>query len=129
MVSAITNLTTANFSCFLLALGAIIYWAIGYAFGKGADDSPFIGYSHFFLMDTKSTEYAAYFSNYVFAATAATIVSGAIAERTAIFAYFSFTTLMIGFIYPVVTHWVWSDNGWLADLGYIVSLCDCEFKL
>lgn len=120
----VTTIMKDFFSHFYKAIGAVVYWAVGYAFGEGSDNNPFIGYKHFFLIDTDSSEYASYFSHYVFAATASTIVSGAIAERTAIIGYFAFTTAMIGFIYPVVTHWVWNDNGWLSNLGYIVSFLE-----
>merc|ERR1712100_656316 len=61
-------------------------------------------------------EYAAYFVAYVFAAAASTIVSGALAERSKLHAYLIFTFFMTGFIYPVVSHWVYSDNGWLNEL-------------
>ena len=102
------------------ALGALIYWATGFAFAYGGNGNGFIGYNKFFLINTDASEYQFYFYSYVFAVTAATIVSGAVAERTRLSAYFIFTIIITGFTYPVVTHWVWSDNGWLNKLDFVV---------
>ena len=96
------------------AIAAIIYWAIGYAFAFGKDGNWFIGYSNFLLIDLPENEVAFYFFQFVFAATAATIVSGAMAERTNIYAYFIYSLALTGVVYPVVTHWVWDSRGWLA---------------
>lgn len=122
-----TTRTRARATCshlllLLLGLGALAFWAVGWAFAYGADGNPFIGYKQFFLSSTESRYYARFFNAYVFAATSATIVSGAIAERVHLMSYFVFTFIMTGFIYPVVVHWVWSSNGWLNNLGYIVSI-------
>ena len=54
----------------------------------------------------------------MFAATAATIVSGAIAERCQLAAYFAYSCILTGVVYPPVSHWAWDSAGWLAHTGY-----------
>ena len=59
-----------------------------------------------------------FFFQLVFAGTAATIVSGAVAERIKFFAFFWFSFFLVAIIYPIVGHWVWSHYGWLNQLGF-----------
>ena len=94
---------------------------MGYAFayGKISGDAIgsnfFIGYSNFFLGQEDGTEYRSFFFQWAFAATAATIVSGAVAERIKIQAYFIYSFFITAFIYPVVVHWVWADDGFMCN--------------
>jgi Amt family ammonium transporter len=100
------------------SVGSIVYWAVGFGLAYGGSTlGGFVGYGEFFFSNTdRSVEW---FFQVVFAATAATIVSGAMAERTKFSAYLLYTPFITGFIYPIVTHWVWSGQGWLGDLGFI----------
>uniref|UniRef100_H2YUH8 Ammonium transporter n=1 Tax=Ciona savignyi TaxID=51511 RepID=H2YUH8_CIOSA len=94
-----------------LFIGAIMYFAIGYSFAYGKPGNAFIGHNYFFAtnMDENFT-YAGWFFQYVFAATASTIVSGAMAERTEFTTYMVYFTFLTGFVYPVVAHWCWSES-------------------
>ena len=60
---------------------------------------------------------AKFFFQLVFAGTAATIVSGAVAERIKYLSFIVFSFLLVAFIYPIIGHWIWG-GGWLAQLGF-----------
>ena len=108
------NIVMKNFMDF--SVGAITYWAFGFALAYGGTTiGGFLAYGNFFLEGDSLT----YFFQVVFAATAATIVSGDVADRTKFSAYLMFQPFICGLIYPIVTHWVWSGQGWLGDLGFI----------
>ena len=108
------NIVMKNFMDF--SVGAVSYCAFGFALAYGGTTlGGFLAYGNFFLEGDAIT----YFFQVVFAATAATIVSGAVAERTKFSAYLLFQPFICGVIYPIVTHWVWSGQGWLGDLGFI----------
>jgi Amt family ammonium transporter len=113
------NILTKNLVDF--SLGAILYWAIGYTLMYGESIGGFIGKPILFLNDNGIGDYANttdLFFQTVFAATAATIVSGAVAERTKFSAYIVFTIVITVFIYPISGHWKWG-GGWLDQLGFL----------
>jgi ammonium transporter, Amt family len=100
--------------------GAVAFFAVGYAiaFGEGND---FFGWKGFFLGDGAFqygtlTMPVTFIFQVAFAATAVTIVSGAMAERTKFKSYFVYSIVISAVIYPVVVHWNWG-GGWLAQLS------------
>lgn len=123
-----TNILMKNVMDF--CMGTLSFWAVGYAFMYG-DGTPFIGLSGFFLSGLSEIDpstvgalaggelslYVDWFFQLVFAATAATIVSGAMSERTRFSAYFVYSILITAFIYPIFGHWTWG-GGWLSELGF-----------
>ncbi|WP_320046439.1 ammonium transporter [uncultured Ilyobacter sp.] len=102
------------------AVGAILYFSIGYAFMFG--EGSFIGSTNFFLTDYISSGdtwgIMVWFFQVMFAGAAATIVSGAVAERVKLSGYVVACALIAGFIYPIFGHWAWSDGGWLATMNF-----------
>ncbi len=107
------------------AFGSVVYWVIGFGimFGTG---NLFFGTSGFFLSDVGGTFDSLswstvpldckYLFQLVFCATAATIVSGAMAERTKFIAYICYSIVISAIIYPISGHWIWG-GGWLAEIG------------
>jgi len=92
--------------------GALGYWAIG--FGVAYEGGKFLGTSggRFFLHDYDN--YIDFFFQFTFAATAATIVAGTIAERCKMVAYLCYSIMLTAFVYPVVVHAIWNGEGFLS---------------
>lgn len=104
------------------ALGTIFYWLIGFGLMFGSDLGGFIGMPDFFSLNDYTTStgvpsYVFLFFQTVFCGTAATIVSGAMAERTKFLSYCIFSVIISAIIYPIAGHWIWG-GGWLARLGF-----------
>ena len=108
-------------------ISVVTFWAFGFALMYGTSVSGLFGNS-FYFFTTKVAGYQTYFVfQAMFVATAATIVSGAVAERLKFFSYLIITFVTSGFLYPIVGHWVWAFNfdnpteklGWLGNLGYL----------
>jgi len=106
-----------------VCIGSIIFWLVGYGIMFGDNITGYFGTTHFFPQDHSNIEYSFLFFQTMFAATAVTIASGAMAERTRYHAYLLGALLVSGFIYPVYGSWVWGSyyngQGWLAELGFI----------
>jgi Amt family ammonium transporter len=109
------------------SMGSLTFWAIGFGLMFGASATGWLGTSGFFLSDFSSGGdpwvLAFWMFQAVFAATAATIVSGAMAERTKFVGYLSYSAVLTAFIYPVFGSWAWGSlykgSGWLEGLGFI----------
>jgi len=107
--------------------GALVFFAVGFGLMFGTSWGGLVGTDGFFLTQTgdqpQTWVYAFYFFQAVFAATAATIVSGAVAERIKFSGYLIFSVLITGLIYPVFGAWAWgglfNGSGWLESLGFI----------
>ena len=128
------NILAKNFIVF--AIASIAFWAFGFGLMFG-DGTPFVGQNGWFLGGVDSSpamgdDYqgvfsslnwtgiplmAKFFFQLVFAATAATIVSGAVAERIKFLSFIVFSFFLVAFIYPVTGHWAWG-GGWLGTAGF-----------
>ncbi len=100
------------------SLGTIVFYIIGFGlmFGTGK----FIGTPDFFVQNDYSSSYPTFaflIFQTVFCATAATIVSGAMAERTKFSSYCLYSIIISALIYPISGHWIWG-GGWLAEMGF-----------
>ena len=116
---AIKNITDLSVAIFL-------YWLIGYGLMFGDSFSGWFGTSGFgFGRLAASEDYVHFIYQAMFCGTAATILSGAVAERCAFYAYVLITVLTVSLIYPVFGHWAWATDaagdtvGWLGRLGYL----------
>ena len=126
-----TGFTRAKNACNIMmknlmdfSVGSIAYWAVGFGVMFGASAFGLFG-TDGFLLSTANTstgegqwQFAFWMFQVVFAATAATIVSGAMAERTKFPAYLVYSLFICALIYPVVGHWIWG-GGWLSSKGMI----------
>ncbi|MGY3718738.1 ammonium transporter [Sutcliffiella cohnii] len=108
------NILMKNF--LTVSIASILYLAVGYAIMFGGTFQGLIGTNGFFLQGHEG-EIGFFVFQAMFAATCATIISGAVAERMKLSQYLLLTILMVALVYPVVGHWVWGD-GWLASLGF-----------
>ncbi|GAF01715.1 ammonium transporter [Saccharicrinis fermentans] len=104
------NIIMKNFMDF--SFGSLLFWIIGYSIMYGGEGAFFGAFDFFYNVEG---DYHNLFFQTVFAATAATIVSGAMAERTKFSTYLIYTVVITAIIYPISGHWVWG-GGWLSTM-------------
>ena len=121
------NILSKNFIVF--AVSSLGFLLLGWRLMFGGDN-PLVGTEHLFLLGSGDHSFydgtltasvpfwGKFFFQLVFCGTAATIVSGAVAERVKYFSFILFSFVLTLVIYPVVGHWIWG-GGWLADLGFL----------
>ena len=112
------NILMKNFVDFMF--GSLLFWFVGFGFMFGSDGAGFIGAPNWgslsFYKSDLPVEGFLIFQT-VFCATSATIVSGAMAERTKFSMYLVYSAFISLFIYPIEGHWTWG-GGWLSGLGF-----------
>ena len=100
-------------------IGTVAFMAVGYSLICGEDAGGVIGKYIWIFSDFQSLDWMGFFFNLVFCATTATIVSGAMAERTKFSAYCLYSFIISLVIYPIEAHWIWNEGGWLYKLGFV----------
>ncbi len=121
------NILAKNLIVF--ALATLSFWALGYALAFGEGGNGFFGFSEFFLSGSDPTAPAKglngtltvpvfFLFQVAFAGTAATIVSGAVAERIKFSSFLVFSIFLTAICYPITAHWIWG-GGWLSDLSFL----------
>ena len=98
-----------------ISVGTIVYWLIGYSLMYGETTNGFFRWSGFF---TETAPHELFFQT-MFAATCATIVSGAVAGRTKYSVFTIFAVVITGFIYPIAGGWEWNTDGWLNSADFM----------
>ncbi|CAI6347876.1 unnamed protein product [Macrosiphum euphorbiae] len=112
----VTNILMKNILDLFIC--AISYWLVGYGLAYGGGGCLYYGKEFFAGVGMPSSQNGVWFFQYVFAATAATIISGAVAERCNFIAYIFYSVIVSGVTYPIASHWTWSPDGWLLKIGY-----------
>jgi Amt family ammonium transporter len=106
-----------------VCVGSLVFWVIGYGLMFGNNPDGWMGTDHFMLSEGSAFDFTTLLFQLMFAATAVTIASGAMAERTHFFGYIIGAIVITALIYPVFGSWVWGGlyggQGWLARMGFI----------
>ena len=108
------NITMKNLMDF--CIGTVAFYLLGYNLLCG--DGKFVGWGLNPFTNFGETDWSAFVFNLVFCATAATIVSGAMAERTKFITYCIYSFIISLCVYPIEAHWVWGGTPWLTDMGF-----------
>lgn len=119
------NIMMKNLMDFSIA--TLAWWAVGFGFMFGGAGNGFIGSGNFFASDfsnVSSMNWTFFLFQCVFAGTASTIVSGAMAERTKFLTYLIYSAVICAVVYPVAGHWFWgsyapSGSGWFTNKGFV----------
>ena len=99
-------------------IGTVVFILIGFSLLLGEDLAGFIGKPGFDIFTAyESFDWSNFVFNLVFCATTATIVSGAMAERTKFLSYCIYSAIISALIYPIEAHWIWG-GGWLSQMGF-----------
>ena len=99
-------------------IGTVVFILVGFGLLLGEDVCGFIGKPGFDIFtDYANFDWSSFVFNLVFCATTATIVSGAMAERTKFLSYCIYSAIISAVIYPIEAHWIWG-GGWLSEMGF-----------
>ena len=101
-----------------LCVVTMCFWVIGYGLMWGQNTTGFFGTTGFLVNDGSPQTLISLFYQTMFAATAVTIISGAVAERVTFSGYILIAVLVSVLVYPVYGSWVWGPGGWLKELGF-----------
>jgi Amt family ammonium transporter len=118
------NVAIKNMADF--GISTVLFWAVGFGIMFGPSFSGWLGSGEYFMSFNEGLAWPTVFFTFqvMFAGTAVTIVSGAVAERLRFGAYLLVAVLVAGFTYPIFGHWAWNGlqfgeaNGWLGQLGF-----------
>ncbi len=112
----------AGKTIFTVGIATLVYWAAGWAIAYGDSVGGIFGSTQFFYGDASSPDGGLspsvdFYFQVMFAAIALTIAFGGFAERAKLSVYVMFAVVFSLVVYPVVSHWVWNDGGWIAQMG------------
>ncbi|WP_281645707.1 ammonium transporter [Parendozoicomonas sp. Alg238-R29] len=126
LVRSKNNINVAAKNLMDMVLAILLFWLVGYNMMFGESENSFVGQFSSFDFDPEDTFHPLFFMfQAMFAATAGSIVSGAIAERCKLFAYVLIIVMTCGLVYPIAGHWSWGgsytgiSSGWLENMGFI----------
>ncbi len=123
-VRASNNISVALKNLADYSIATLVFWGIGFALMFGASTDGWWGHSDFFMSRQAPSLQLFFIFQLMFCCTAATIISGAVAERMRIAGYLIICVIVAGFLYPLVGHWTWNSGqvntgmGWLANTGF-----------